>query len=817
MEGASVAAQLPRLSRAAMGSKTVRAARALFSCPADFVLLDADRALVVAATDRTALQPRVLRPAEEALRSGTDVERTSDSTAARVSLTSGVMGCLSVPIGLDAVQQEQLKQLAATLGAALAEDTDRAPGASLFESAVLAGLRDCVVVLDPALNMKWCNDGVVPLLGWDPAEVLGRSFVELVHPDDLERAAESIASLTGGHRVYRLNIRVQSAYGDWEHVSITGFDHTDDEMIGGYVASLRSDERELESERALDENRRMSTAILENLHEAVIATDEVGAFTVINGAARRLFSIPMDAPAQAVSLDDIELRDEQDKPLDRFAHPLRPSSNWSDRELRVRHEAGVRHVSVSRNQVDLDSGRRAFVVTFYDITQARSDARELRNRSLYDQLTGLANRRYLSERLKAFENATEDVELAACFVDIDNFKLVNDVHGHRVGDTVLRAVAHRLQSQIRIQDILARPGGDEFLVVLVNPENREAAIDLAERIRTSFDHPFDIDGHRLHLSASVGIAFNETDGSLDDGRLLRHADIALYAAKDAGRDRLEVFDQELATSVEREQEGRNLVRSALSTGDLKMHFQQIVNHRGAVLGVEALARIRKGEALISPAGFMGAIDGTSLMVRLDAAGFEQACQLAATLRAHPQTEHMWVAANFAAVSLAQADFAESVLTTIERNGVDPSALCIEVTETAAFDAGNNTIAALIELYGHGIRIALDDFGTGYSSLSHLRDLPLTSVKIDRSFTSALRRHGAERAITSAVKEIASSLDLNVVAEGVETREDQQAVLDLGVESMQGWLFARAIPAPALLEQLAVPPGTSFIDDPQVIR
>lgn len=804
MDGASVAAQLSRLGRQAIGSRIVRDARQLFGCQADFVLLDADRALVVAATDKSALQPRVLRPAEQALRSGTEVEGTASSTAARVPLATGAIGCLSVPIGLDTAQQEQLKHLAARLGADLTR-ASRSPEPSVFESAVLAGLRDCVVVLDPALNIKWTNDGVVALLGWDPAEVIGRSFVEIVHPDDLTRAAESIASLTGGHRVYRLNIRVQTAFGDWESVSITGFDHTSDENIGGYVASLRTDERELESERALDESRRMSSAILENLHEAVIATDEVGTLTVINDAARRLFSISLDAPAQAVAIDDIELRDQDDNRLERLDHPLRPSSSWTDRELRVRHAAGIRHVSVSRNQVDLEAGRRACVVTFYDITQARSDARELRNRALHDQLTGLANRRYLSERLQAFDASDETVDLAACFVDIDNFKMVNDVHGHRVGDTVLRAVAHRLQTQIRVQDILARPGGDEFLVIIVNPEDHQAAIDLAERIRLSFDHPFDIDGTQLHLSASVGVAFHEAGDSLDDGRLLRNADIAMYAAKDAGRDRLEVFDQELAISVEREQIQRDLVRNALASDDLEMHFQKIVNHQGVVMGVEALARIRTGDQLIPPAGFMSAIDGTNLMAQLDVAGFEQACQLAATLRANPATAHMWVAANFATVSLEQPDFADNVMGAIERAGVDPSALCIEVTETAAFEAGEGTIAKLIALYQRGIRIALDDFGTGYSSLSHLRDLPLTSVKIDRSFTTALHHAGAERAITSAVKEMASSLELSVVAEGVETAEDRQAVRELGVETMQGWLFARAIPAGELLEQLAGSP------------
>jgi len=662
MDRHSVAAQIARLGREPAGPAIVRAATETLGHPVEFVLLDGDRALVLAATSGPALLPRPIRPAEQALISGTAVERTADSTAAAVPLESGSSACLSTGTGLDATGQDRLAEFARNLAARLVVEAEK-PEPSVFDSAVLAGIRDCVVVLDAGMNVSWCNRGIVTLLGWDPKEIVGRSFVELVHADDLERSAEAMASLTGGHRVFRLNVRVLTIHGEFAPVSVTGLDHTSDPNIGGYVVSLRNDEREFESERALDETRRMSSAVLENLHEAVIATDETGAVTIINSAARRLFSIPPDAPAQAIALDDIELRDQNDRPLDRIHHPLRPAATWANRELRVRHSAGVRHVSVSRTQVELEAGRQACIVTFYDITQARSDARELRNRSLHDQLTGLANRRYLSERLGAFQKSEDLIEIAACFVDIDNFKNVNDVHGHRVGDAVLRSVAHRLQSQIRVRDILARPGGDEFLVLLVNPDSHDYATDVAERLRSSFDHPFEVDGNQLHLSASVGIAFEDNQvGSLDDGRLLRHADIALFAAKDAGRDRVEVFDQQLATVVESGQAQRNLVRHALATDNLIMHFQTIVNHSGVVQGVEALARIRGADGnMIPPSEFLEAIDGTNLMVRLDEAGFTQACELAATLRKSPLTNHMWVASNFSAMSLEQADFADSVM------------------------------------------------------------------------------------------------------------------------------------------------------------
>jgi len=372
-----------------------------------------------------------------------------------------------------------------------------------------------------------------------------------------------------------------------------------------------------------------------------------------------------------------------------------------------------------------------------------------------------------------------------------------------VGDAVLKATARRLRSGLGGRDILARPGGDEFLVILVNPIDSASAVAVAEQIRSVFDRPFEVEGNRLHLSASVGIAFHDDD-PVDEDRLLQHADIALFAAKDRGRDRVEIFDQELATAVAREQEQRNMVRDALDNDRLHMHFQTIVDAHGAIIGVEALARCLDDTGnMVLPVGFMHAIDGTDLMVRLDRAGFEQSCQLAALLQEQQSTQHMWVAANFSATTLSQSDFTDVILQTIRDNGVPPSSICIEVTETAAFEPGESSINSLTALHEAGLRIALDDFGTGYSSLSHLRDLPLTTVKIDRSFTSALLHHGAERAIASAVRDIADSLGFTVVAEGVETAADRQAVAEIGVKSMQGWYFAQAVSQGDLLKDLNI--------------
>ena len=739
--------------------------------------------------------------AEKAVLQGQTIAQANGRTAARVELGDGWVGALSSQEVVTDDEARFLSQLCRDLEAALKPEQTSITTQPEFANRLLNGMRDTVVILSSGFEVSWANDAIVTLLGMTPTEVVGRSALELVHPDDLGRAIEAAGKLNDANRVYRIHVRMRDALDNWVPVSISGIDHSADPTIQGLVLCIRNDERESETERTLQETRRVSSTILQSLTDAVVATDEDGQITIVNRAARQLFAIDPVTPIAHLTLQHFHLQDESGELVAAEDHPLSTLDSWSDIELRVVTDEGVRTVTVSRSEVSSELDHLGTVVTFHDITQARSDARELRKRARHDQLTGLANRRYLQERLRMLENAAVQPRLAACFVDIDKFKNVNDVHGHNVGDAVLKATAQRLTNQIREVDILARPGGDEFLVVLVDPDDEAAAVEVAERIRRALARPFDVGGIRLHLTASVGVAMH-CEGCFDDERIMQHADIALYAAKERGRDRVEVFDQTLATVVEVEQQQRNLVRSALDSDRLAMHFQPIVDAEGHPMGIEALARCYDEDGhLVEPAGFLDAIVDTSLIVRLDHEGFEQSCRLAATLAANPDTSHLFVAANFSAMTIAQTGFARRVIETIHRADAPASSLCIEVTETAAFEAGSRSVNALRELHEAGVRIILDDFGTGYSSLSHLRDLPLSSVKIDRSFVGALSKPGAERAIASAVHNLAESLGFSVVAEGVETADDLQAVCDLGVTAMQGWYFAKALSADDLLASL----------------
>jgi len=794
----STGAVLARYSHNPAGIAAVRAAIDSLDCAVEFVLLEPDRAIVMAAVGPAILQPRQLVAAEEAIATGKTCATIDGRTAVLVALDDNHLGALSAKSSLDPTQTKLLIDLGSELSHSLLSDDDTPRIEHRMASTILDSMRDTVAILSPSFEIAWVNAAITTLLGYTPNEFIGSQVADHIHPDDLTDAIQAAAQLTDASRVYRINVRMSDALGGWVPISISGVDQTENPAIGGLLLSVRNDEMALETAHTLQETRRVSDTILQGLTDAVVATDKFGQITIVNLAARNLFTIDPSIPLSQLTVSDFRLLDTDGVVIEEHDHPLTARGEWTGTEMLVATMAGMNHLTVSRSEVSTEIDHQGVVVTFHDITQARSDARELRRRARHDQLTGLANRRYLQERLRMLEASTQKHTLAALFVDIDRFKNVNDVHGHNVGDGVLRATAERLAYQIRDIDILARPGGDEFLVVVVDPHDEQAAIEVAERIRTALARPFEVNGLRLHLTASVGVAMHE-ENNFDDESIMQRADIALYAAKERGRDRVEVFNQTLATVVEEEQRQRDLVRQALDDRRLTMRYQPIVDSAGVPIGFEALARcVTPDGQVVGPGEFLEAIDGTNLMVRLDHEGFAQSCALAATLAANPATKYLYVAANFSAMTIAQSSFASQILQAIEDSGAPPNSLCVEVTETAAFEAGERSVSALGDLHHAGVRIALDDFGTGYSSLSHLRDLPLSTVKIDRSFTRALTEAGAEWAIAGAVKDLAESLGFDVVAEGVETDKERAAVRELGVEMMQGWHFAHAMEADRIL-------------------
>lgn len=783
----------------------VRIAGALGRVPADIVLVHDNRAHIVASLGRSVLQPRPLTASERALLA------TTQSTAVRPEGMSfairddhGVLIAALTFTGEVATGEADALHAVVRLIAELLDDHDLD---SNLDHAVLEGVRDAVIVVDRDFVIRYANRAVGNQFGRTPAELLGTNGVDLIHPDDIEIALEAMARLASDREVYRIWLRVLHASGRYCPVEIMGNDLCDHPLVGGFVLSLRSDERDLELQVELDKERKFLSAILDQLHDGILATDRLGEPTLVNQAARAMHGLPLAAPARELTVDALFVLDELGNAMDVQHHPLARvgrGERISGESMSMLSEGHLRYVKVSGQPVMTSGGEQlGSVVSYHDVTEALQAERELRERALHDQLTGLPNRRQLHDRLVQLATDHDGEFVAACFIDLDGFKLINDTFGHRTGDSVIRVAARRLSAVLGNQHFLARLGGDEFIAILGGVASREEAVKVAESIRDAIRPAFIVNETSVALTTSIGLALAATD-DVDEDALLRNADVALYAAKARGRNRVEVFDEELALAAEHESRQHEMLRSALDRNGLVMHFQPLVDSDdGRMVGFEALARCRLADgSLVGPSSFMEAAISSGLICELDRKAFDLSCAAVAALESLHPGAGLIMSCNFSALSIVQPSFVADVLDAVSRHGIEAASICVEITESTAFEAGDLATKALRELHSHGFRLALDDFGTGYSSLAHLRDLPLATVKVDRSFVSNLGTGTSERAITEAVVHLAGTLNLSLVAEGVENSHQLKQARDLGFRVIQGWYYSAALPLTDIIELMA---------------
>lgn len=424
---------------------------------------------------------------------------------------------------------------------------------------------------------------------------------------------------------------------------------------------------------------------------------------------------------------------------------------------------------------------------------------QLHQLAMYDQLTALPNRRLFEElfhRHAALAQRSGEA-MALLFVDLDHFKDVNDSHGHAAGDVLLTTAADRLRGALRQGDVVCRLGGDEFVVLLAQAHPWEAVAQAARRLLAAVEAPFALpSGDRVRLSASIGIALLPHDGD-DLDTLMRHADLAMYAAKDSGRARYSFFHPDLRSSLrERMATEAELVR-AIDGDELVLHYQPIVDAvTQQVLGLEALARWQHPvRGLLSPAAFIGLAESTGLIRDLGRWSIERACAQMAAWRAAGQPA-TGVAVNLSPLQLRDQQLPERVREALQRHDVPPDALELELTETTVMTEGATTADVLARLRALGVRLVLDDFGTGHSSLAVLKRLRPDKVKIDRAFIRPLPGGADDQALIRAMVGMARALRIEIIGEGVETPAQRQALLDLGCRLQQGFLYGRPQPAGA---------------------
>jgi len=411
-----------------------------------------------------------------------------------------------------------------------------------------------------------------------------------------------------------------------------------------------------------------------------------------------------------------------------------------------------------------------------------------------DLLTDLPNRFLLQDRLERAIAAAKrrSRKIGLLFVDLDRFKNINDSLGHGVGDRLLRLVGSRLAGAGGACDTVSRQGGDEFVILVTDMEQAESAAVVARKVIAALDAPFDVDGHELSISPSIGIAIYPDDGEAQDD-LLRNADMAMYSAKEAGRHTYRFFTPELdARASERLWVETNL-RRAIASGELELHFQpQFAADGERLIGCEALARWRHPEqGVISPVQFIPVAEDTGLIHPLGDWVLESACRALTLLP--PGCENLRMAVNLSPLQLRRPGWARKVLDTLQSLNIPPTRLELEVTEGVLMEGSEAMTGPLAELRAAGISIAIDDFGTGYSSLTYLRRFHVDRLKIDRGFVNELDDGGDGEAMVGAIIAMARSLHMETVAEGVETGFQSNRLAEMGCDVLQGYLLGRPLP------------------------
>ncbi|MEZ5145116.1 MAG: EAL domain-containing protein [Acidimicrobiales bacterium] len=653
------------------------------------------------------------------------------------------------------------------------------------------------------------NNSYAELVGREPMDLVGQSGVGLVHRDDRHLLIDTFMRLAEGaidHSV--VEVRVVRPDGEtlWTRAHIAAVRARDGSLryTVSHVEDVTERHRREEELRASEERYR---TLVENSPSVVMRFARDLRATYVSPALEQIAGL---TPDRVIERGPELFALGEEGP--RWASALRTvfeTGRMLEREWELQID-GRKYWFQSRAVPELDhDGSVAHVlVVNTDITAVKRSEAELAHQALHDPLTGLANRTLLRDHLDgALARASRRPgTLGVLFLDLDRFKLVNDSLGHDAGDHLLQQVAHRLSQLVRAGDTVARLGGDEFVVLVEDLHDPDEPVHLAKRIREAFSTPVAIGGSEVFTSASIGIAIASDDSDADG--LLRDADSAMYLAKARGRDRYELFDEGLRTEATEKLQMENSLRRSLEVEGLRVHYQPEIDlTSGAVLGMEALARWEHPVLGLLDAGvFIELAEETGLIVEVGSWVLQEACRQAGAWRTE-RAEPFMLRVNLSARQLVQPDLVDVVVGALRDASLEPSSLCLEITETALMADPAMALAVLTDLHGLGVHLAIDDFGTGYSSLAYLKRFPVDVLKIDRSFVDGLGEDPEDTAIVSAIISMSRALGLDVVAEGVETLRQLDELRSLGCDRAQGFLFARPVPADGFWTAAEVGPIT----------
>jgi diguanylate cyclase (GGDEF)-like protein/PAS domain S-box-containing protein len=674
--------------------------------------------------------------------------------------------------------------------------------------AIARATRHVFMITDDNYNVKYVNPAIHEVLGYSQSEIELEGVQPIVHPDDLEEHQQKLRYLRGSssRRIFSRH-RMRHKGGHWVWLETSGYNLMHDHAINGMVFSTEDITLRKDAELKLEQEHALLRAVLDLNPSMIYAKDTEGRFTISNLSFQQRFGYSSEEELRGKTTYDA-FRSQAPEGMEQEAyemanmlhlqdmHVMQSGESLEDLDLQGLWEPDSRRW-YRMNKYPLRDGNgtiSGILGITRDVTDRKEYELRLEHQALHDPLTGLPNRRYLLSTIADYieEARTRKVKLATLFCDLDFFKSVNDTHGHDVGDKCLLEITRRIQAELPKSDFIARFGGDEF-IILTNATLLEANSKATELLQ-ALSFPLVVDDVVVKIQSSIGIALL-TPEHKTPSELIRDADAAMYQAKERGRNRAEIFNASLQHGTTKRAQMDVALRFALERDELHMVFQPKVSLLdGSVKGFELLLRWNSPQyGQIMPGEFIPIAETSGLVVPIGLWALEQACRkLSEWQMRYPDAENLTIAVNVSMRQLLQPSFLPEVFAILKRTRVLPKSIELELTETAVMANPVQTIENLTMLKKLGVRLALDDFGTGYSSLAYLQKLPIDVLKIDKAFVHGLGRNKGDAEIVRLILALAKTLNLESVAEGVESIEQLLELKKLGCHLGQGYIFSPAI-------------------------
>jgi len=624
---------------------------------------------------------------------------------------------------------------------------------------------------------------------------------DYLHPDDLPALLNAIKSVAeSGQTVCLDTVRCLRYDGGWRIMEAELNDMSKVPGVNGIVASMR----DVTEQREAEESMRILSSAVAQSHGAVMITDKSGVIEYVNPRYTLITGYERAELIGTVARL-LEFSDALDPKQRGMRECINAGEIWTVSMRGARKNGEQFWQAVSASPVLNESGLLThIVVSVEDTSQQRAIHAQMEQLAFYDPLTGLENRRLFKDRL---EQSIKQVRrsngvMALLFIDLDDFKYVNDTFGHDIGDELLVEVANRLKQCVREEDIVARLGGDEFTVILSNLKDSKSASSVAAKIINSLQLPILIDDHELNISGSIGITV-APEGSMDANELMRHADLAMYRAKALGRNNSQFYTDDMNSANEARNSLENALRAAVATKSFAVYFQpQVDLNEHRISGFEALMRWQQAEGDVLPDRFIAVAEETGLIIEIGEIVLRKTCEQMQSLREAGFLNQK------VSVNLSEKQFRDKkLITMVERvlseTNFDAKGLEFEIAERTLMTQVDQAIDTMTKLKSLGVSIAIDDFGTGFSSLSNLARLPVDTLKVDRSFINKLTANQGDAGITSAVIALARQLNMTVAAEGVENAEQLAFLKEHHCSLQQGFLFCAPVSVAELIPRLSL--------------